>query len=330
MKGAIGIDADLRYDLYSYVDGREVPSDMFLDVADEIASPIEVDQNSGHIPEIFAGDGERYVSGDRNEDGSYQLLTWKIGDLTFKTSARGWELATDNVSGLRLARLIDVEEKNTVMLYETYKLGKNYRVSVAAQKYSSYGINNKKTISLAINNYYTGSNCRDDLDDVIAPRFFATKGLEKEDLVGIFPITFIRKFIYIDDVREQMKFTSPIDKLKFKQRLELLADYLGIKKIIPVSGRFNTANFKSLAPAFSRLWDQNYIVYADISNGGVWDKKFMRQPFDTIATQGNEYMYESYDLIQNDQTRLRLKHVSGEVINYDSGFIVKDFNSVGT
>jgi hypothetical protein len=329
-KGAVGLAADIRYDLKEVIDGREVPSTKFMRTADKIAPPVSATQNSGNIPELISGDGDRDIDGERAANGSYTLLVWRMGNDTFRTKVRGWETAIDNVNDVEIKELIDLEAVNAGILYDTMFLGKEKRVADAVSLYDSYGSSNKATNDLTADNWLQGTKMWDYVDGTIAPRLFTTHKVEKWDISAMIPATFIPKVIRIDDVRGVMKYQTDPNKMSIDEQALILKGYLGIKEVIPVSGGYNSTYFHATAPNFSRLWNQSNAIFGILSSGGPWDKSFARQPVFTKPTLGQQYIFESYDLPTNDQVITRIKHVIGEKIDYTMGYMFKGIDAIGT
>ena len=317
----IGGNADLRYDLFTFIDGRKTPSSAFQLHADTIAPPVMVSRTDGHIPYVQEGDGEREIEGERGEDGSYPLIIWKLGDVSFFVKNRGWEMAIDNFEDVENNEIINLEEYHAIQLEKTMVTGNEVRVADAAQDVTLHGAQASDENATP---WDTGTNARDALagDGAAMTILYESHGLELEQMSMVIGINAIRQFIYIDDVREQLKFTDPIDKMNLQRRIGLLAEYFGVLRIVPVSGRINNAKWKTKkGPKFSRIWKQDICNLCYLSEGGPWDTAFMRSPWWGGGTQGKEFMFESYDLPQNDQTRTRIKHSRGLVTDYSYSFI---------
>jgi len=330
-KGAVGMNMDVRYDLKDVVDESIIGSTRYIQAADRIAPPVNATQSSGKMPVLIAGDGDRDIDGERASDGSYALLTWKMGDTVFYTTVYGWEIAIDNINDVEIRELIDLEAINARILYDTMILCKEKRVADAVSLYASYGSSNKATNALTAANWFQGTKMWDYVNATIAPRLHATLKVEKWDISAMFPVTFIPKVMRIADVRDYIKYEgNDPNKLTIEKQASELASYLGIKEVIPVSGSYNTTYFNATAPTFSRLWNQSNAIFGILSSGGPWDKSLARQPIYTKPIHGQKYLFESYPLIANDQHRTRLKHIIGEKMDYTCGYMYKGIDAIGT
>lgn len=315
------LNADLRYDLMEIIDENEIAQSSKVTLAaDKIAPPVEVNEESGHIPVLSGGAGSRLVDGDRAENGSFPRFKWVIGNTTYKTSIGGWEAPIDNISDYTASRFINLEEENAKMLYGTRLVGKEFRVSAPVNASASYG-SNKTAITLAANNFITGTNMLE-MGITASDALFAKHGCDLEQLSLILGTSAIRTILYkLADLKDTMKYTSPLQVQTLDVQLKVLSDYLGVKEVIPVTGRYNTSNVGK-APAYAKLWDQTQAVYALLSPGGKWDKSFARQPSFKKPIEGQDYILETYDEKVTRQSITRLVESRGIKIDYTCGYNV--------
>jgi len=316
------LNADLRYDLMQVIDENEIAqSSKVVAAADKIAPPIEVDEESGHIPVLSGGAGARLVDGDRAEDGSFPRFKWVIGDETYKTSIGGWEAPIDNISDYTASRFINLEEENAKMLFGTRRVGKEFRVSAPVNAHTSYPVSNRTAITAAVDNFITGTNMLE-MGITAGDALFSRHGCDLEQISLIIGTSAIRKILNeLADLKDTMKYTSPLQVETLDVRLKVLSDYLGVKEIIPTTGRYNTAN-AGKTPTYAKLWDQNQAVYALLSSGGKWDKSFARQPSFKKPLGGQDYILETYDESVTRQSITRLVESRGIHIDYTCGYNV--------
>lgn len=322
--------ADLRYDLMAVVDERKIPAGaQIFEAADKIAPPVSVERRDGHLPNLKAGDGDRLISGIRGADGSYPRFSWEMSDVSYFTEFRGWEMTIDNVEDYDANSIINLEQYHAEQLSDTRKVGKEYRVATAANAYASYAATNKQTITLAANNVVTGENLLV-LGDTVAAALYPLIGVEKEMLSLIVGVEALRTIVRdLGDFKDNTVYTNPIMyAADLMTKANLLRDYLGVKEIIPVSGRYNQAHFKK-DPNFGRLWSQTQLIYAVLSPGGSWDASFMRQPNYNKPLGGRDFVLETYDEPATDTSVTRLKESSGEYVNYKYAYCVEGIFAAG-
>ncbi|MHA1790280.1 MAG: hypothetical protein ACTSXT_13790 [Candidatus Helarchaeota archaeon] len=328
--GNFGFGLTFRKDLTNIVDHRKVPEDKFRYNADIIAPPIGVNERCANMPSFLAGEGERYITGDRAQDGTYPLLTSRMSEEYYATKARGWEMKQDEVDDIENNELFDMQIEQAGQLSDTSKVFREYRVAQAVEDDSKYAVGNKLDITAEANNWLKSDNMRDNIIAAVeGSTLFKERGLELEFLTLIMPITFIRKVIKLDKLVASAGLTNiSYDLLPLEKKMELIKEFTGVGKLLGVSGRINTAHFEAEKPSFSRIWHENYAVLTYLSDGGGWGPGLARQPWSKKHLKGKRDYVESYALPENDQTRIRLKNFDGLFINYDYGFNFKGINYV--
>ena len=321
---------DLRYDLLEVIDENKVVEQTnVFSAADKVAPPVVVDVADGHIPVKKAGNGDRIINGDRAENGSFPRFDWVMGTDSFYTSIGGWEIPIDDISDYEVRRFIQLEQENAQILYNTRAVGKENRVSTAVNTYASYASANKQTITLAADNMITGKNLLN-MGVTAAGALYTKYGCEVEQLSLILGTVAIRNILTnLSDLLDSMQYTSPLQTLSMDIRLKILRDYLGVKEIIPVSGRYNASHTKKDA-SFGRLWSQTQAVYALLSPGGKWDKSFMRQPSFTKPLGGREFVFDTYDEPNTKKSITRLIESKGLKTDYTMGYCVEGIFATGT
>jgi hypothetical protein len=322
--------ADLRYDLMEVIDINKVVEAAGIQMsADIIAPPVEVENSDGHIPVKKAGTGEQIINGDRGQDGSYPRFNWVMGTDSYYTSFGGWEIPIDNIKDYDVRRFVNLEEENAQILFNTRAVGKEYRLATQANLLSNYADANKTTITLASANAITGKNLLN-MGITAATALSAKYKTEVGNLTAIIGTDAITNILHnLADLKTSQQYTAPMETMPMDARLAILKAYLGVKNIIPVSGWYNSAHVKEEA-VFGKLWSQTQIIYALISPGGRWDKSYARQPLYTKPLGGREYVIETYDEPQNDQSITRLKESKGLKMDFTMGYVFEGIFATGT
>jgi len=327
----IMVNADLRFDLMEVVDERKIPkAAQIYEAADKIAPPVKVNRKDGHLPVLKAGDGDRLISGDRGEDGSFPRFGWEASDQSFYTRPFGWEMPIDDLEDYEANEIINVEQYHAEQLSDTRAVRKEFKVSNLVNNKTLYPAANQTTITLTADNMLQGTNLLD-MGDTAAEALFGKTKIEKEQLSMIIGIQALRNIVQtLGDFKDNSIYTAQniVQYRTISAKIELLRDYLGVKEIIPVSGAYNTAHFKQTA-SFARLWSQTQITYAILSPGGMWDASFMRQPQFTKPLGGREFIIETYDEKATMQSITRLVGYDGQYMNANYGYIVDDIFAIG-
>lgn len=328
---AIGA-SNIRYDLMEVINPDLIKSDMFTAAADLIAPVVIVPRRTGNIPKLVAGQGEKDVEGRRNIRGSYPRITWGMTDTSYTTEARGWEIPIDEIEDYDTREFVNLEEYNSTLLVEMMYIGKEKRVIDDAQLATNYTEGtNMKTITLAAQNWLTGTKMFDDITTVVAPYFYGVAGIELEQISLGLGIQFIRKIANkLADLNDSVAYTTPVEKMTFNEKASLVRQYLGVREIIPLSGRVNSTHIKSLSVAFTRLWTQTNAIAFYRSSGGGWDESYARQPMYTRPIGGNEYIIDTYDEPTNGISVQRLIHIPGNKFNFTLGYLVRGLEATGT
>ena len=331
LSGNLGFGLTPRRDLELVLDHRKIPEAKFMNTAEVIAPPIAVTERMANMPSFYAGQGDRYITGERTEEGGYPLLTTKLSEAYYNTKGRGWEMKQDIVEDTENDELLDLQKEHTKQLGDTSSLYKEYRAAKAVELTSAFATTNKKNITAEANNWFTDDNMRNDIKSQLdLSTLYTVFGLELEFLTLIVPVTFLREIIKISLLVDSVGLTSEsINLSSLEKKAQYLTNFIGCKNVLPVSGKINTANFETAdgKPKFERLWSSSIATLTYLSEGGAsWGPGLARQPWSKKHLKGKRDYMESYAIPQYDQTRIRMKNFDGLYIDYAYAIQYKGIN----
>ncbi len=287
-------------------------------------------ETGGTVNTIGAGEGKKVQDTKRSAEGSFNRGSWQTGEEVFTTREFGFEMPTDSVSSLILENYFDVEVISAEVAVDTLLLAREKRV---VDK-----LYNKKTFQGA--SYYkavvkgwgqVGTTFWGDINDAFL-EIRKRVAVRKKQLTLIVSELLI-PLITMQMAKEEMfKYTQgDIAKASESQKLSFMAEYLGIKEIMPVATLFDKEQFLAKdsngnpLASFDDLWSIDMAMLAKLdenkSGGGKWGGSLGRQPifkpFHQKMGKGStdhQYITETYHEDKVDADIQRVRSYRGEKV----------------
>jgi hypothetical protein len=137
----------------------------------------------------------------------------------------------------------------------------------------------------------------------------------------------LNALVRCNKVKDDVKYTSFIQTLPQDQKAAWITSLFGLKKVIVVSGIYDTSGLNSTA-SIGRFWSNDYAFLGILSDGAntLKNRNAIRQL--RWSAFPKSYMLESYEQPEKDARIVRAKEYAGIKYNTDYGILIK--NTKGT
>lgn len=197
----------------------------------------------------------------RQKRGAYPRGDWEFETGTYSCEEHGWEEPVDDTEAALYQRYFDAEMVSTEIAVDHILRDHEKRVAAIAQSTSvAVGSGNVST------EWSTAATAtpRDDVKDAKESMRLAS-GLMPN--AGICSLVVFNNLMNTSEIKDAFKYTSPIEIGGMEAQKRLLAQYLGLDRIL-VGGAMEDAAKKGQSYSLSDIWDDEYFSLARVSVGG--------------------------------------------------------------
>ena len=147
-------------------------------------------------------------------------------------------------------------------------------------------------------------------------------GLAKDQYSAVMSDDLVDYILRTEEVMGSVVYVEPVVRMSKERKRQFLADYLGLKEIVPVSSIFDTSGLSQNAN-ISKFWSNEYCLLAKLSDG----RKTFRERCigrQVVWTKYSpDYIIEDYPEPQKNSRVIRAREYRGIVINTDYGVLLK-------
>lgn len=312
----------LRRDLTELVEEIQF-SELNL-TAEAIAPSVGVAAEAGRYPVLPREARMKVPDTRRHSDGSYEQGQWEWEDDSYLTYEYGFEEPIDNVDALRDAEFINHEEVAASLAYEGLMLGREARVATALLNTTTFtGTANLTTLS---NEWDDSANVTAWADiDGVYQKIRGKCGLAKKQLTLILTDDLVDYFFLTTEVKNVSQYTSYAGLLTAPRaaKLQWMADYLGIGKVIETSAIFDVSKLAT-ATSIGKFWSNEYMFLGKLCPSGT-----------RLTTQGvikqlvwskysSNYVVEDYDVPEKNRRVIRCREYRGIKVNTEYGVLIEN------
>lgn len=197
----------------------------------------------------------------RQKRGAYPRGDWEFETGTYACEEHGWEEPVDDTEANLYQRYFDAEMVSAEIAVDHILRDHEKRVASIAQSTSvAVGSGN---VSIEWSTAATAKPRTDVKDAKESMR--AASGLMPN--AGICSLKVFNNILNTAEIKDAFKYTNPIEIGGMEAQKRLLAQYLGLDRILVGGGLEDTAK-KGQAFSLSDIWDDEYFSLAVISSGG--------------------------------------------------------------
>lgn len=340
MAGQAKAGVTLREDLREIV--TEIDFSELGLVADTILPPLTVSKRSAAMPVLPREVMMKIPDTARAPHGSFSRGQWEWGAQEYKTAEYGHEEPIDVTEALENEEYVNEEEISSQLAVQGLMLGRESRVATAIFNETTWA---GTAITNPSSTYFdAATNClltvKNEMDDAanatpfkvfdIAYRDVLRKknGLPKEMYSLVMSDSLVEYIARSNEVVGTVQYVTPVAAMSKVQRRQFVADYLGFKKIVPISAIYDTAGLAKDAE-IGDFWSEEYCLIGILSNGGntFRERCIGRQPVWTKYSPN--YILEDYPEPQKNQRIIRAREYRGITINTDYGLLLKNMKTSG-
>jgi hypothetical protein len=294
--------------------------------ADKIAPPVTVKDKAGSYPVLPREAIMKIPDTRRAPNGTYARGEWSWDQDSYTTRIFGYEEEVDLISEKENAQWISEEETSSQLAVQGLLLGRESRV---AETLNSETIWTGSTNLHEITNAWDDATNADPIADIEAAalKVRLKSGMNMKMMTLIITDDVLNALVRCNKVKDDVKYTSFIQTLPQDQKAAWITSLFGLKKVIVVSGIYDTSGLNSTA-SIGRFWSNDYAFLGILSDGAntLKNRNAIRQL--RWSAFPKSYMLESYEQPEKDARIIRAKEYAGIKYNTDYGILIK--NTKGT
>lgn len=226
----------------------------------------------------------------RSRRGGYNRDDWEFADGNYACVEYGKEEPVDDVEAKLYARFFDAEEVAVTRATQQLLRGREKRVAdrvFNATTFASFTDN-------VTTEWSTADTCTpraDVLDAVESVR--NNTGLTPDSAIMAWKV--FQNVLICKDFKDHVQYTVPVLTLPFEAQKQLVAQYLGVNRILVGNAVYDSAN-PGLAATITDIWDDEYCMVAKLAENA----RDLREP-----CLGRTFMWieDAPDLLVTEQYR---------------------------
>lgn len=337
MSGQPQAGVTLRNDLRELVE--EISFDELNLQAEKILPSMGVGERAASYPVLPREAKMKIPDTSRSPNGTYSRGQWEWGTSSYTTEEYGHEEAVDLTQALENKNYLDEEEVSAQLAKEGLLLARESRVATALFNETAFE-------GTAIPNpsgdiFTAATNClltvKEEMDDATDAEPYAVfdlawkvlrgkNGMAKDQYSAIMSDDLVDFILRTDEVMNSVAYVEPVVRMSKERKRQFLADYLGIKEIVPISSIFDTSGLSQSAN-IAKFWSNEYCLLAKLSDG----RKTFRERCigrQVVWTKYSpNYIIEDYPEPQKNSRVIRAREYRGIVINTDYGVLLKNMKA---
>lgn len=333
MSGQPQAGVTLRNDLRELVE--EISFDELNLQAEKILPSMGVGERAASYPVLPREAKMKIPDTSRSPNGTYSRGQWEWGTSSYTTEEYGHEEAVDLTQALENKNYLDEEEVSAQLAKEGLLLARESRVATALFNETAFA-------GTAITNpsgdiFTEATNClltvKYEMDKAANAEPYAVfdlawkvlrgkNGMAKDQYSAVMSDDLVDFILRTDEVMKSIIYVEPVVRMSKERKRQFLADYLGIKEIVPISSIFDTSGLSQNAN-IAKFWSNEYCLLAKLSDG----RKTFRERCigrQVVWTKYSpNYILEDYPEPQKNSRVIRAREYRGIVINTDYGILLK-------
>jgi hypothetical protein len=292
--------------------------------ADKIMPTKKVSEKSGNVPVLPTGTGLKNLDVSRNNNGTFKRGIWVYDTDSYSTRQLGYEEPIDNTEAEELD-FLDDEIVSAKICYSQMRVAREKRTADAILNTSVFtGTANTLVLS---NEWDDASNCTPYADVTsMHSKLKAKCGVPRNQMTLIMNENVFRNVIRSDEVRSDLKYTTPIDRMGEGEKKSVLTQFLGIKDVIVVTSFYDSSKLGIKNATFTDMFSDEYMqaCYLAPSIESWKVPGLARRPIYTKVRGGGDFWVETYFEKNKDATIVRVREYSGEYVNLRYGVLVSN------
>lgn len=305
-------------------------------VNERIMPVLTVQKESGTYPVLPREAIAKVPDISRSPDGSFKRGEWEWTAASYTTEMTGYEEPLDVVSALVDSEYLDEEEVTARRVRQGLLLGNESKVAGKLFNLTTFAGN---AIANPDSTYFSGSSSSDchleiknEFDDFTSATPFAVidlayKQLRKKNLLAkkqfslVASDDVVSNMLRCDEVADAVKYVEPLATMSAERKRSYLAEYLGIKEIVPVSAWYDTTGLGKDAD-FGAFWSDEFILLAKLSQGQASFKEgcLGRQ----LSWSKWPFQVDTYYKDENMSRIYRATQYRGMILNTDYGILLSN------
>lgn len=294
--------ATIRRDLAEAVYGYDLAASRLGLVGAQLMPFFDVPKPSGYFPKVDAAELLKSRETKRAAGGTYNRSPNFFSDDSFAAVEYGWEEPVDDSNAKNYASYFDAEADAAQIAQDVLLRGLEQRVAAVVEGLTPHAVTNKWS------NYSAATPLKD----------VQTAMNAVEDATGVVPNvlqltrTTFQNALLTDEVSGQIKYTQAYQTLPFDRKVQLLADYFGVERLVIARGVINGAD-EGQAFSSSGIWSNAKGCVMIVKNGSLRQVQLGR-----IMIWGQDSLgqgaVETYREEQSRSTIVRSRHWTAEKI----------------
>ena len=309
----------IRTDLKEIAEKTPMSNIQFI--GDKLLPPTSVNTPTAQIPELTTGVGTKNLDTKRAPSGSFKRgeFTWDAS--TYYTYEYGYEEPVDNVSMLEHSEIFNEEMLAGIVAVSQLKIAREVRIAAALFNTALFtGAAHAEAADVV---WSTAANAvvRKDVNDAYE-KLFVKVGAPRTNCRLLMNELAFRYAMASTEVRADVKYTVPIDKMSEGEKQGYLATYLNIGGIDIAASFADTAKLGVKDATFGRLFGTAYALLY-VPTPSIPSFKFPgigRQP--VYSKFSSDYILESYPEERTDSVIIRAREYRGEYVDVKYGVLI--------
>jgi hypothetical protein len=290
-------------------------------IATKVLPILTTVEKAASIPFMPAGEGQRDHGDElkRAPGGSYHRGDWAVGEDTYTTAEYGIEEPVDLVEAMDDSDIFNSETVAAMIGRRELLLAREARVAAA--------VFNTALFSVDGTDFHDYTNWKSDAGtpwtDTEAAAIAIRKkcGAPKGALSLILADTLFQYAVRTTQIKDNIKYTTPLEKMTFAEQSQYLATVLGVKEIVIAGANVNGKAVGATAE-FSGVWDDTKAMLALVSPSiSSWKMPGLgRTP--VWSKYSPDYKVVSYDDEVRNSIIIRTSEYSGTKVFKKFGFLL--------
>lgn len=244
-------------------------------VAMEILPKLQAFAREGRFLKVLSGKAYRLVKSKRASGAGFSRVSTPLDSSTFLCEERGIEEPVDRLNKAIYRTMIDQEQVAARTSYNVMKI--DHEVDVKSAIFNETTFPASGTTGLTVSTPWSTAASATPIADINTGKSNIFNKVGVGPVVLLANDTVIRNLWKTADVRNQMiyGYGRPIEG---DPKLDILANVLGVDRIIAATARYNSANANATV-SMASIWSNTYAFLARIDTADVLDAPQLGRTF---------------------------------------------------
>lgn len=310
----------LRRDLMDIV--HEITFPELNLAADKMFPALNVTERSAEYPVLPRGVIMKIPDTSRSPGGTYARGQWEYGSGVYTTKEYGFEEPVDLVRKIENKMFLDEEEVSAELAVQGLLLGRESRVSSAIVNANVFNATNDNQEVAAAWIDAVNATPWKDIDNAYK-KSRGKNGMPKRMCSLSMTDDMIEAVIRTKEIKESVQYTDPVATYPDEKKRSFLANYFGVKEVIPTMAMFDSNKLGDKTVKISKFWSNNFaMLYIPSAGRQTFKERCLGRQINYKPYSQN-YVVDEYAEPQAKRKIIRACEYRGLIINLDYGVLIK-------